>query len=447
MAEIPRVCKRYRGVMLSPQGWQRLQSAEQISATQQNQGKPYTLEQLSCFTQLSPNTLTKVRRREKLVDFQSLFLYFQAFGLDLSEGDYLTSMQVRNLERTKKSTDWATQVAPPRGQLPIDSPFYIHRPPLESLCIEEVVQPGSLVRIKAPRQYGKTSLIARTLSEVQQRGFRTAVVNLQGADRQVLGDLDWFLKWFCASAAKSLGLADRLADQWDPMFGVSYACSEYFENYLLAESDAPLLLVLDELDRLFGYPELATDFFGLLRSWYEQGRYGLENRTIWHKLHIAIIHSTEVWLPLSLNQSPFNVGLLLELPAFTCEQVVTLAQRYQLTAAKEYGHAIFTFLGGNPFLSQIGLFYLAHQKLSLADLPQQATNPDSVFSSYLRRLLKLLEQQELLETIQQVVRSPKGIELPHTQAFRLQGLGLVTFDQRLAFPSCELFRQFFLTLS
>ncbi|RFP63162.1 MAG: hypothetical protein BJG00_000660 [Limnothrix sp. CACIAM 69d] len=446
MAEIPKVHKRYRGVMLSPQGWQRLQSAEQISATQQNQGKPYTLEQLSYLTQLSPNTLTKVRRREKLVDFQSLLLYFQAFGLDLSEGDYLTSMQVRNLERTRKSTDWAMQVAPPRGQLPIDSPFYIHRPPLENLCIEEVVQPGSLVRIKAPRQYGKTSLIARTLSEVQQRGFRTAVVNLQGADRQVLGDLDWFLKWFCASAAKSLGLTDRLADQWDPMFGVSYACSEYFENYLLTESDAPLLLVLDELDRLFGYPELATDFFGLLRSWYEQGRYGLENRTIWHKLHIAIIHSTEVWLPLSLNQSPFNVGLLLELPAFTCEQVVTLAQQYQLTAAKEYGHAIFTFLGGNPFLSQIGLFYLAHQKLSLADLPQQATNPDSVFSSYLRRLLKLLEQQELLETMQQVVRSPKGLELPHTKAFRLQGLGLVTFDQRLAFPSCELFRQFFLTL-
>jgi len=446
MDETTRIYKRYRGVMLSAQGWQRLQSAESLASTHHNQGKPYTLDQLSSLTQLSPNTLTKVRRRQKLVDFQSLAMYFQAFGLELSEEDYISSLQLKSIDRSAKPFDFALQTSPPRGQLPIESPLYIYRPPLERLCLEEVLKPGSLVRIKAPRQYGKTSLMARTLHDMRHRGFRTAVVNLQGADRQVLSDLEWFLKWFCASAAKSLGLPDRLADYWDPMFGVSYACSDYLETYLLAADDAPLLLVIDELDTLFGYPEVATDFFGLLRSWYEQGRYGLENRTIWHRFHTAIIHSTEVWLPLSLNQSPFNVGLLLEVPALTLAQVSELVQQYRLQPAELYAQTLHPFLGGNPFLSQLALFHLANRQLLLTELPQQATTPNSIFSSYLSRLLKMLNRQNLLESMQQLVRSPRGLELPHTTAFQLQGLGLVCFENRLAFPSCELFRQFFLML-
>lgn len=427
--------------MLSDQGWQRLQSAEQLAFDRQNHGKPYTLEQLSQLTQLSPNTLTKVRHRQKLVDFQSLVIYFQTFGLKLGEGDYFSPAH-----QAGDFIDRNRLVNPPRGPLAIDSLFYIYRPPIEINCLEEVIKPGSLVRIKAPRQYGKTSLIARTLNDLADRKFRTAVVNLQGADHQVLSNLEWFLKWFCASAAKSLGLPDQLADRWDSMFGMSYACSEYFESYLLAESDAPLVLVIDDLDTLFGYPELATDFFGLVRSWYEQGRYLLENRSIWHRLHIVIIHSTEVWLPLNLNQSPFNVGLLLELPAFQLEQVSELAGRYGLQPVDDYASEILRSLGGNPFLSQLGLSHLSTTQTSLASFVQNAAAPDGIFSSYLQRLLTVLEEQDLVKTVAQLVRSPNGLELPHSTAFRLQGLGLVTFEKHLAFPSCELFRQFFLTL-
>jgi hypothetical protein len=37
----------------------------------------------------------------------------------------------------------------------------------------------------------------------------------------------------------------------------------YFEQYLLAEIKAPLVLALDDVDRLFQYSELADEFFGL----------------------------------------------------------------------------------------------------------------------------------------------------------------------------------------
>jgi hypothetical protein len=43
----------------------------------------------------------------------------------------------------------------PEGVVPLDSPFYIERLPIESDCYEEIEQPGALIRIKAPKQIGK----------------------------------------------------------------------------------------------------------------------------------------------------------------------------------------------------------------------------------------------------------------------------------------------------
>jgi hypothetical protein len=50
-----------------------------------------------------------------------------------------------------------------KGEVPLDSPFYVERPPIERLCYETIVQPGALIRIKAPKQMGKTSLMLRIL--------------------------------------------------------------------------------------------------------------------------------------------------------------------------------------------------------------------------------------------------------------------------------------------
>ena len=41
----------------------------------------------------------------------------------------------------------------------------------------------------------------------------------------------------------------------------------YFEDYLLPEIDTPLVLGMDEVDRVFQYTDIVDDFFGLLRAW------------------------------------------------------------------------------------------------------------------------------------------------------------------------------------
>ncbi len=64
------------------------------------------------------------------------------------------------------------------------------------------------------------------------------------------------------------------------------ACKAYFEEYLIPTINKPLTLGLDEVDKIFEYPEIYRDFFGLLRALHEEGK----RREIWNKLRLVGEH-------------------------------------------------------------------------------------------------------------------------------------------------------------
>ncbi|HBY77530.1 MAG TPA: molecular chaperone Tir, partial [Cyanobacteria bacterium UBA11148] len=68
--------------------------------------------------------------------------------------------------------------------------------PIESRACETILQPGALIRIKATRQMGKTSLMARILYHASQQGYRTVALSFQLAEGKVFADIDKFLRWF-----------------------------------------------------------------------------------------------------------------------------------------------------------------------------------------------------------------------------------------------------------
>ena len=360
--------KRKRGVILSPVGWQRLQEAQKHSEMEANRGHPYTLEELNELTKLSPHTLTKVRRRTTPVDRQTLEDYFSAFNLTLTPRDYTRPTQETGVPQeqiTPSEQNWgkavaASEVEPsdyhrepllPEGQVPLDSLFYVDRPPVEANCYKTILQSGALIRIKAPRRMGKTSLMVRILNYAAQQGCQTVFLSVQLADRNVFQDLDKFLQWFSASVGLGMHLPNRLADYWDELFGSKISCKIYFEQYLLAKTPQPLVLALDDVDRLFHYHDLADEFFGLLRTWHEQAK----NRNIWKELRLVVGHSTEVYIPLNVNKSPFNVGLPIELKPFTTEQVKDLAGRYGLNWSREETEQLMAIANGQPYLVQLAL--------------------------------------------------------------------------------------------
>lgn len=257
----------------------------------------------------------------------------------------------------------------PEGQVSLNSAFYIARPPIENDCYETILQPGALIRIKAPRQMGKTSVLSRTLDYARKQGCQTAYLNLQSADTEFLESLDKFLQWFCGSIAQELNLPDKLAEYWQGVLGSKNKCTNYFQRYLLSEIKSPVVLGLDEVDQIFQHPELAAEFFGLLRAWHEKSK----NQGTWQKLRLAIVHSKEVYIPLNINQSPFNVGLPIELPEFNQLQVEDLVQRHQLNWGESEVKQLMTMVGGHPYLVRRALYEIARGRINLSNFFTSST--------------------------------------------------------------------------
>ena len=331
----------------------------------------------------------------------------------------------------------------PGGTVRLKSSLYVERPPIESDCYEEIVQPGALIRIKAPRQMGKTSLMARILERAREEGYQAIPLSFQRADSQLFTNLDRFLRWFCEQVGRRLKRLKQLDDYWSG-YGINDKCTAYFEECLLEEIDTPLVLGLDEVDRVFPHRQIADDFFGLLRSWYESARYGDFNSELWEKLRLVVVHSTEVYVPLDINQSPFNVGMNVELPEFNSEQVQDLAGRYGLNWATHQIEKIMTLVGGHPYLVRKGFYHLRRQDLTLEELVQTASTEAGIYSDHLRRhLLNLQDYPELAAALRQVVMKNRPVELDSELAFKLDSMGLVKLQGNEVMPRCDLYRDYF----
>ncbi|BDA76569.1 hypothetical protein CAL7716_107350 (plasmid) [Calothrix sp. PCC 7716] len=328
----------------------------------------------------------------------------------------------------------------PFGQVPLDSPFYIERYPIEERCYEQIHKPGSLIRIKAPRQMGKTSLLARIIDKSHSQGDCTAILDFQLAAQEIFVNSDKFLRWFCASVGLALNIPNKLSDYWDlaEIVGSSMACKVYFEEYLLPTINQPLTLGLDEVDKVFEYPEIYRDFFGLLRALHEEGK----RREIWNKLRLVIVHSTEVYVPLDINQSPFNVGLSVELPEFNSKQILDLAQRHQLDWSETEAEKLMTLVGGHPFLVRLTLYHIANMDVTLTQILQNATSSSSIYADHLRRQSLILQQQpELADAMKDVVHN-NSAKLSTVNKFKLHSIGLVKLQGDGMITRCNLYRQY-----
>ncbi len=269
----------------------------------------------------------------------------------------------------------------PGSPVPLGSPFYINRPPLEKIVCNEIIHPGCLIRIKAPRKMGKSSLLNRITAHAREQGYQVVYLDFQEADEDVFASLDQFLRWFCTYVSKQLNLFPCLDDFWDIEMGSKVSCKIYFEAYLLQYIDnSPVVLALNEVHRVFEHPNIAQDFLPMLRFWHEQAK----QDQIWQKLRLVVVHTTEIYIPLKLNHSPFNVGITVTLPPFTLKQVQNLAQCYGMDWATNKEGAkrlapLQAMVGGHPYLVNLALYYLSQGEMTLEVLLETASTPTGIY--------------------------------------------------------------------
>jgi hypothetical protein len=361
-------------------------------------------------------------------------------------GEFSTSQsQVRRNLSANPSPMLADSNLPeiPSHAVPLNSKFYIERPPIEARVNAEIARPGSLVRIKAPRQMGKSSLLVRSLAHSRQElGYQTVTLNLQRAERRVFGDLSRFLRWVCTYVTRELHMESRVAAYWDEEIGSKVSCTSYFQNYLLPALEKPLVLALDEVNRIFEYPDLAQEFFPLLRTWHEEAA----EVEMWSRLRLILAHSTEAYLPLKVSQSPFNVGLPIQLPELTRSQISALAQRYpfnqqQLQTLDLDG--LMGLVGGHPYLIRL-MFHQVHQGYQpFAQLLSEAPTQAGIYSAHLRRYWVMVQSQPELMTAIATLTAQTQIQLAATTAHQLESMGLIKLAGNVAVFSCELYRLYF----
>ena len=155
--------RRYRGVVLTIEGWDKVQAAKTQAEFNENAGNRFTLEELNERMSLSLNTITKVLGRSEPVDKQSLQWAFRAFGLELSKHDYTRPSDA--IEQTAAVTAKPPQ---PDWEGAIDTSLFCGRSEelvrLKQWLLEERCR---LVLVLGMGGIGKTTLAAKLVQQIQ----------------------------------------------------------------------------------------------------------------------------------------------------------------------------------------------------------------------------------------------------------------------------------------
>lgn len=326
----------------------------------------------------------------------------------------------------------------PSGSVPLDSPFYLKRPFFEEQVNQEVQKAGALIRIKAPKEMGKTSLLLRIIDYANRLRYTTVSLNLEQVDREILKDSNQLLRWLCANVAHQLKLEPRLDDYWDEDMGSKISSTLYFQDYILEQINTPFVLALDEVNQIFEHPQSAKDFLPLLRSWYEEAK----RLFIWEKLRLIVVHSTEIYVPLQLNQSPFNVGLPIQLNNFSQEEVKKLAKCYGIdwTNGTE-AEKLMSMVEGHPALVHLALYHISQENITLSQLLKTAHTSSGIYAHHLQRhCATLAEQPELVEALDNVFNENKPVSLNPILTYKLSSMGIIKQFNNKAIASCKLYR-------
>ena len=373
-------------------------------------------------------------------------------------GEKVTKFNFQNVLRAKwqestqvsfvrgRSVSSATEnLTFPEGAVALDSPFYLERSRCESVCYETINQPGSLIRIKGAKCMGKTSLVKRILKQGQLQGKKIVYLDFLSVERSILKDLGKLLRWLCTMISLELKLDNKVKEYWGAdtdFIGNNQNCTFYLEKNILAETTNEIVLALDNVDKLFSYEEVIEDFFDLIRSWHEKAK----THHCWARLKLILAHSTEVYVPLDIHKSPFNVGVPILLEELTYTQVEHLASLHQLEWDRTQINKLMDFVGGHPYLVRLAMYHINKDSdLSVDRFIQEAPSETGICGNLLRSLLDTVEQSpELSSALTQLVKSDEPIELNSRQAYQLYSLGLVQLQNNLVSFQCKLYRDYFL---
>ncbi len=164
----------------------------------------------------------------------------------------------------------------------------------------------------------------------------------------------------------------------------------------------------------------------------------------WKKVRWLLATSSEPSFFIeNVDQSPFNIGLRVNLSAFTPEEIAEFADRYGLPLTQDSIHQIADYVGGHPYLVHLLLDNISRDPTSQERLFDLNQDGGKVFRDHLHRyLIQFQCEAELAAAMKSVIAGKccKNVRLES----RLEAAGLIRRNERnQVVPLCRLYAEFF----
>jgi hypothetical protein len=328
------------------------------------------------------------------------------------------------------------------GAVAPTSPFYITRE-ADAQAARLIKQGGVTLAIRGARQIGKSSLLASIIAQASEAGKQVGYINFQSSfDMEDFADAGAFYKLFFATLSEELALDDRTDENnaWNAKRANNQNGTRYLTQYLLRQMHQPLVLALDEVDRLY-QADFCSDFFAMLRGWHNDRA----SRPALKDLDIVLVASTEVNAFIKdPHQSPFNVATSLYLRDFDATQVSRLNTLHNNCLGPDALQELHALLNGHPYLIRQALYCVATAQHDTESLFACALRTDETgpFADHLRHYESILdERDDLWQGFKQVLYHQTR---PHTPVhYALIALGLTRETAQGAVPRNALYTRFF----
>lgn len=222
----------------------------------------------------------------------------------------------------------------------------------------EQLKAGQLCYVFNARQMGKSSLLVRTRSRLQQEGYRCSFIDFTSIGSEQITPLQWY-RGMLYSLYEGFDLAalDDVLDleawvEGKQSFSLLQQLTQLIEQILRVQlPEQQLVVFIDEIDSTLTLPFAVDDFFALIRYCYNQRAID----SIYDRLTFALFGvATPADLIQDVRRTPFNIGTPIELAGFSLVEAQPLAPGLFLENGNPDAvlNTILTWTNGQPFLTQ-----------------------------------------------------------------------------------------------